>query len=236
MSPQLRPLAFRWLGHSTFLFQSPGGRRLLIDPWLTTNPVCPADAKKIHSLDVLLLTHAHDDHSADAIAVARDTGARVIAPYELAVWIEDKGIRHVTAMNVGGTIAALGLSITMVQAFHSSSVLEDGRRRDLGAAVGYVIRFEDGVTIYFAGDTAVFGDMRLIAELYRPSIAFLPIGGLYTMGPEEAAKACDLLAVTDVVPMHYGTWPSLTGTPERLRELVSPRGIRVIELRPGESS
>jgi L-ascorbate metabolism protein UlaG (beta-lactamase superfamily) len=234
--PPLHPLSFAWLGHSTVLFRSPGGKRLVIDPWLTTNPACPEGHKKIRDLDLLLLTHGHDDHTADAIAVARSTGARVVAPYELAAWMEDKGIRQVTAMNVGGTLSMLGLSITMVQAFHSSSVLEDGRRRDLGPAVGYVITFEDGLTIYFSGDTGIFGDMRLIGELYRPSIAFLPIGGLYTMGPEQAAKACELLGVTRVVPVHYGTWPSLTGTPEQLRALLEPRGVAVIQLLPGESA
>jgi L-ascorbate metabolism protein UlaG (beta-lactamase superfamily) len=236
MPPPLRTLSFVWLGHSTFLFRSPGGKSLVIDPWLTTNPACPEDKKKIRDLDLLLLTHGHDDHTADAIAVARSTDARVVAPYELAAWIEEKGIRHVTAMNVGGTLSMLGVSITMVHAFHSSSIVEDGRRRDVGPAVGYVITFEDGVTIYFAGDTGIFGDMRLIGELYRPAIAFLPIGGLYTMGPEQAAKACELLGVTRVVPMHYRTWPSLTGTPEQLRALVEPRGVRVSELQPGETA
>jgi L-ascorbate metabolism protein UlaG (beta-lactamase superfamily) len=138
-------------------------------------------------------------------------------------------------MNPGGTIAAAGLTITMVQAIHSSSIDEGGAPRYAGVASGYVIRFEHGLTIYYAGDTALFGDMRVIAELYKPTIAFLPIGDVYTMGPEQAAKACELLGVHDVVPMHYGTYPQLTGTPARLRELVKPSGRRVIELKPGES-
>ena len=129
-----------------------------------------------------------------------------------------------------------GLSVTMVRADHSSSIEDDGRAVYAGVATGYVIRFEDGLTIYYAGDTAVFGDMKLIGEIYHPTIAFLPIGDLYTMGPEQAAVACDLLGVKQVVPMHYGTFPALTGTPARLRELVTPRGIKVIELTPGETS
>ena len=231
----MAPLSFTWLGHSTFLLVSPGGKRILIDPWLTTNPVCPDGSKKITALDLMLVTHGHDDHTADVVSVARATGARVVAPYELGLWLERKGLQHVTGMNPGGTLSVLGLAITMVPANHSSSVVDDGRVVYAGVATGYVIKFENGVTIYFAGDTSVFGDMRLVAEMHRPSIAFLPIGDLYTMGPEQAAKACELLAVEQVVPMHYGTFPALTGTPARLRELVEPRGVHVLELKPGET-
>jgi len=123
-----------------------------------------------------------------------------------------------------------------VPAMLSSSIEEDGKILYLGVATGYVVRFEDALTIYFAGDTSVFGDMRLIAEMYAPSIAFLPIGDLYTMGPEQAAKACELLKVNQVVPMHYGTFPALTGTPAKLRELVAPKGVQVMELEPGETA
>jgi len=229
-------LSFQWLGHATFLFRSPRGQRILIDPWLSTNPACPEESKHVRELELMLLTHGHDDHTADAIAVARATGARVIAPHELAVWLQRKGLQAVTGMNLGGTIDAGGLSITMVPAVHSSSVEEDGRVVYVGNPCGYVIRFEDGLTIYFAGDTALFGDMRLVAELYRPTIAFLPIGDTYTMGPMQAAKACELLGVRQVVPMHYGTFPSLTGTPGQLRELVASRGVQVLELKPGETA
>jgi L-ascorbate metabolism protein UlaG (beta-lactamase superfamily) len=232
----MQPLSFTWFGHATFLFRSPAGTRILIDPWLATNPACPEAAKHIRELDLLLLTHGHDDHSADAVAVGRATGAHAIAPYELALWLQQKGLQAVTAMNRGGTIEAAGLSITMVPALHSSSIVEDGRIVYLGEPCGYVIRFENGLTIYFAGDTSIFGDMRLIAELYHPLIAFLPIGDTYTMGPAQAAAACDLLGVKQVVPMHYGTFPALTGTPERLRELVEPRGVQVLELKPGETA
>jgi L-ascorbate metabolism protein UlaG (beta-lactamase superfamily) len=118
---------------------------------------------------------------------------------------------------------------------HSSAAIEEGRITCLGPAVGYVLRFESGLTVYFAGDTALFGDMRLIGEVYAPQMAFLPIGDRFTMGPDAAARACEWLRVRQVVPMHYGTYPELTGTPARLRQLVEPQGVQVLELRPGET-
>src|SRR3954467_1575426 len=213
-------LSITWLGHATFLLQSPGGKKILFDPWVTGNPKSPESAKKLGLLDLILITHGHSDHTGDAVAIARSSGAQVVAPYEVSVWLGSKGLQNVTGMNPGGTLHALGLSITMVPAFHSSSVEEDGQIIYLGNPTGYVIRFEDGLTIYYSGDTSIFGDMRLIGEMYQPQIAFLCIGDLYTMGPEQAAKACELLGVKQVVPMHYGTFPALTGTPARLRELV----------------
>ena len=229
-------LAITWLGHATFLLQSPGGKRILFDPWVTGNPRSPESAKKLGALDLILVTHGHSDHTGDAVAIGRASGAQVVAPYEVSVWLQSKGLQNVTGMNPGGTLHALGLSITMVPAMHSSSVEEDGKIIYLGVATGYVVKFEDGLTIYFAGDTSIFGDMRLIGEMYQPQIAFLPIGDLYTMGPEQAAKACELLGVKQVVPMHYGTFPALTGTPARLRDLVEPRGVQVLELKPGETA
>jgi len=228
--------SFTWLGHATFLFQSPGGKRIVLDPWMTGNPSSPESAKKLGELDLILVTHGHSDHVGDAVPLARSSGAHVVAPYELSVWLQGKGLKNVTGMNPGGTLQLLGLSITMVPAIHSSSLQEDGKTLYLGVATGYVIKFENGLTVYFAGDTCVFGDMRLIAELYQPSIGFLPIGDLYTMGPEQAAKACELLGIKQVVPMHYGTFPALTGTPAKLRELVEPRGVQVLELKPGETA
>jgi L-ascorbate metabolism protein UlaG (beta-lactamase superfamily) len=231
----MQKLSFTWLGHATFTFRTPGGKRLIMDPWVSTNPSCPESAKHVGALDLMLITHGHGDHTADAVSIGRSSGAHVVAPHELALWLQKKGLQHVTGMNPGGTLHMLGLAVTMVNAVHSSSVDDDGHVLYAGVATGYVIRFEDGTTVYFAGDTAAFGDMRLIAEMYKPSIAFLPIGDLYTMGPEEAARACDLLGIAQVVPMHYGTFPALTGTPARLRELVGSR-TQVLELRPGESS
>jgi L-ascorbate metabolism protein UlaG (beta-lactamase superfamily) len=228
-------LSITWLGHATFLLRSPGGKRILLDPWVIGNPTSPESAKKLGELDLVLITHGHHDHTADAVSIGRSSGAQVVAPYEVSVWLGQKGLQHITGMNPGGTLKALGLSITMVPAMHSSSVVEDDKIIYLGVATGYVVTFEDGLTIYFAGDTSVFGDMRLIGEMYRPTLAFLPIGDLYTMGPEQAAKACELLGVKRVVPMHYGTFPALTGTPAALRALVEPRGVEVVEVKPGDT-
>ena len=229
-------LSITWLGHATFLLQSPGGKKMLFDPWVTGNPMSPESAKKLGPLDLMLITHGHADHTGDAVAIGRSSGAQIVAPYEVSVWLQQKGLKSVTGMNPGGTLNVLGLQVTMVPAMHSSSIEEDGKIIYLGVATGYVITFEDGLTIYYSGDTSIFGDMRLIGEIYSPSIAFLPIGDLYTMGPEQAAKACDLLGVKQVVPMHYGTFPALTGTPAKLRELVERRGVQVLELKPGETA
>jgi len=227
---------YTWLGHATFVFTTPGGKRVLLDPWLTGNPSTPESARKIDRIDLMLVTHGHSDHTGDAVSIGRSTGAQVVAPYELSVWLQQKGLKNVTGMNPGGTLRMLGLEITMAPARHSSSIEEDGRVVYLGVASGYVLKLEDGLSVYFAGDTAVFGDMKLIGEMYHPQIGFLPIGDLYTMGPEQAAYACGLLGIKQVVPMHYGTFPALTGTPARLRELLAGKAVEVLELKPGESS
>jgi L-ascorbate metabolism protein UlaG (beta-lactamase superfamily) len=232
----MKKFSYKWLGHATFLFTTPGGKRVLLDPWITGNPVTPESARKIGDIDLILLSHGHADHTSDAVSLGRSSGAQVVAPYELSLWLQQKGLKNVTGMNPGGTLRMLGLEITMVQADHSSSIEEDGRLVYLGVASGYVLGLEDGLSVYFAGDTAVFGDMKLIGDMYRPQIGFLPIGDLYTMGPEQAAMACSLLGIKQVVPMHYGTFPALTGTPDRLRELLAGKGVDVLELKPGESS
>jgi L-ascorbate metabolism protein UlaG (beta-lactamase superfamily) len=231
-----RALSITWLGHGTFLLVSPGGKRILVDPWLEGNPSCPAKYKKIEAADLILITHGHFDHVSDAVPVARATGAVVVGIFELCAWLERKGLQNLSPMNRGGTQEVAGIKVTMVPAVHSSAFIEDGQTVYLGEPSGYVLRFENGRTVYFAGDTALFGDMRLIKDLYAPEIAFLPIGDHFTMGPEAAARAAEMLGVRQVVPMHYGTFPILTGTPARLRELVEPLGIDVLELKPGETA
>lgn len=159
----------------------------------------------------------------------------VIGVYELCEWLKGKGVMHTAPMNKGGRLDVAGLGISMTHARHSSSCVENGQTIYMGEACGYVVRLEDGLTIYYAGDTSLFGDMKLLGELYRPDIAFLPIGDRFTMGPEAAAKACELLGVRQVVPMHWGTFPTLTGTPSALRSHLKT-SVEVLELKPGETA
>jgi L-ascorbate metabolism protein UlaG (beta-lactamase superfamily) len=166
-----------------------------------------------------------------AVAVARETSATVVASPELAAWLERQGVKHLRPMNIGGRQHLSGLQIAMVPAVHSSSA-PDGAY--LGPATGFVVRFEDDMAVYFAGDTALFGDMRLIRDRHAPQVAFLPIGDRFTMGPDDAALAAEWLGVKAVVPIHYETFPELTGTPDELRRHCRPKGIEVIELRAGE--
>ena len=226
----LHGLTVTWLGHSAFLVTSPKGVRLLFDPFVTNNPACPATAKRIAAADLILVTHGHSDHCEDAVSIARASGATVVASPELSGWFERQGVKHLRPMNIGGSQQLSGLDIAMVPAVHSSSA-PDGTY--LGPAAGYVVGFENGLTIYFAGDTALFGDMRIIRDRQRPTVAFLPIGDRYTMGPEDAAIAAEWLGVNAIVPMHYGTFPELTGTIEALRTHATARGIDVMEFRPG---
>ena len=228
-------LSITWFGHATFLLTTPGGKRIVFDPWLTGNPRAPSNAK-IDKADVICVTHGHSDHTSDVVAIARATGAPVVAVFELANYFQGKGLKDVVGMGVGGTVDVKGLKISMVNAVHTSSIEEDGKVLYVGTATGFVVRLEDGRSLYFAGDTALFGDMRLIREQFAPEIAFLPIGGHYTMDPSGAAKAVEMLGVRQVVPMHYGTFPVLTGSPEELKKLVEARGVDVLVLKPGDTA
>jgi L-ascorbate metabolism protein UlaG (beta-lactamase superfamily) len=210
---------------------------LLLDPWVDSNPACPEEAKKIDSLDLILITHGHGDHMADAVAIAKRTGAKTLAIFELATYLEGKGVQNTIGMNKGGTTEALdGIKVTMVGASHSCGIVEDGKVIYGGEAVGFVIELENGFKIYDAGDTCVFGDMKIIGELYKPELAMLPIGDFYTMSPRETAYALRLLGVKMVIPMHYATFPVLTGTPQALRqEAADIPGLRIIEMKPGQT-
>ena len=232
------PLAITWLGHSTFLLDLPSGQRLLTDPWLD-NPRCPLALSRPEALgrvDLILVSHGHDDHLADAAAVSRTMGAPVVCLFEIGEYLKEKGLQGVRDMGIGGTQTIDGIRITMTAAMHSGSITSRGQILYLGGAAGFVIRADDTPTMYFAGDTGLFGDMKLIGEIYAPSIAFLPIGDHYTMGPDAAALAARWLGVRQVVPMHWGTTPRLTGTPAELREHLTGTAIDVLELRPGETA
>jgi L-ascorbate metabolism protein UlaG (beta-lactamase superfamily) len=192
--------------------------------------------KKPPKVDLILASHGHFDHIEDLVACARESGAPVVAIFELCDWLTRKGIANTSPMNKGGSQEIGGLRITMTDARHSSGYFDNGQMVYMGEPAGYVVRLEDGMSIYFAGDTCLFGDMRLIGELCAPSIAFLPIGDRFTMDPGQAAMAAEFLGVKQIVPMHWGTFPLLTGTPDALKALVEPRGVQVLELKPGETS
>lgn len=230
----MQPLAITWLGHSSFRLRTPGGREVLFDPWFTGNPSFP-EAARPKQADLIFVSHGHSDHITDAAAMAKETGATVVANWEIYSWLGSKGIKNIEPMNKGGTITAKGLRITMTDARHSSS-FDDNGIVYLGEAAGFIVKLENGQTIYFAGDTSLFGDMKLIGELYQPDIAFLPIGDRFTMGPDTAALAAQWLGVKQVVPMHHGTFPLLSGTPEQLEQHLVGKGIEVLKLKPGETA
>lgn len=223
-----------WLGHGTFEFRLSSGEVFLMDPWTEGNPSFPA-SHKIERLDAICITHGHFDHIHDAVPLAKTFSPEVVAIYETCQWLEAQGVRNTRPMNKGGSQKIGPVTVTMTHAIHSCGILDEGKIIYGGEAAGYVLRFEDGRSLYFSGDTSVFTDMQLIEQLYHPELAFLPVGDLYTMGPKEAALACCMLKPKKVIPMHFGTFPPLTGRPEPLAELLRDQKIEVWPLEPGKS-
>jgi len=216
----------RWLGHSGFEIEL-ANKILLIDPWLTGNPLAAVTASDIKKADVVCVTHDHGDHLGDAIEICKRTGATFVGIYELGVFAEENGVKDVVGINIGGTVGVKGISVTMVQAFHSST---------RGAPTGFVIKAE-GKTVYHAGDTGLFGDMKFIGEIHRPDVALIPIGDYYTMGPREAAEAVKLIKPTVVIPMHYQTLPVLSPSAEDFIKFVKEKApeVKVVALKTGEA-
>jgi L-ascorbate metabolism protein UlaG (beta-lactamase superfamily) len=224
-------VSLTWLGHAAFRIDTPGGKRVYVDPWLD-NPKCPDAEKEPERVDLIALTHGHSDHVGSSVALHQRFGAPVVALVELRGWLSGQGVEENMAHspNKGGTVDVDGVKITLTDANHSSSA-DDGTY--LGEPAGLVIEVEDGTKLYFAGDTNVFGDMQLIGRIYEPDVAVLPIGDHFTMGPREAAVALELLGVKRCVPCHYGTFPLLHGTPDQLRQLAPD--VEVIAPEPGET-
>jgi L-ascorbate metabolism protein UlaG (beta-lactamase superfamily) len=219
-----------WLGHATVYLVTTGGTRILVDAYVDNNPVCPTEwHSKIRTLgiDVILLTHGHIDHSLDVAPLYRDTGARIVCQYDVTEWLsyQDVPPDSIEGMNKGGTIRIDDTRITMTTAQHSSNWPTAAGRRVLGTEVGYILRVDNDVTVYAAGDTTVMADMAILADLYAPDIAILPIGDRYTMGPYEAAYALHLLRSAHVLPIHFETFPDLTGTPAQLADAIAVRGV-----------
>jgi L-ascorbate metabolism protein UlaG (beta-lactamase superfamily) len=222
-----------WLGHATFEIRFDSGEVLLTDPWTEGNPAYPS-GYTIRQADAIAVSHAHIDHTNDVVPLAKKFDAKVIAIFETSAWFEKKGVKNTIGMNKGGTVDLGFVKLTMTHAIHSCAIKDGSDLIYGGEAAGYVITRKDGRRAYFAGDTALFSDMALIQQLYQPELAFLPIGGHFTMDPHQAAHAARLLKVKKVIPMHFGTFPVLTGRPEELAEKLKGDEIEVWTLKQGE--
>jgi L-ascorbate metabolism protein UlaG (beta-lactamase superfamily) len=223
-----------WLGHATVLIQTAQGTNILIDPFIEQNPKYPEDFVLPETIHYILLTHGHADHMFDAVPVATKHHSTVVAIYELAAYVAKDGVENTIGMNLGGTVPLNDVAATMVEAKHSSGAQDEHGTHYVGVAAGFVLTVANGPVLYHAGDTTVFSDMKLIKELYGPTVAMLPIGGHYTMGPKEAALAVKFLEPSVVLPLHFGTFPPLTGTPDQLAALIE-ESVDVVRWEPGDS-
>jgi len=236
-----RDTTFTWLGHAAVEVRTPGGKVILFDPWLG-NPKSPRSADTQQQLDLLLVTHGHGDHMGDAISLAARFRPAWPCMHEMSLWAARRlpgGMDQCTGMNKGGTVAIGDLKVSMTSADHSAGDWNPAGETTLflGEPAGFVVELENGFRIYHAGDTAVFGDMALIRDLFKPDLAMLPIGGHYTMDPVGAALAVELLGVSHVLPIHWGTFPLLAGTPAELEAAIAARGGTAVvhHWSPGDS-
>ncbi|MEM1578346.1 MAG: metal-dependent hydrolase [Archaeoglobaceae archaeon] len=219
-----------WLGHACFLLER--SEKVLIDPFITGNPLAPVKTNEIKA-DVILVTHGHGDHLGDTVEIAKQNNAVVVCIHELSRILSKRDV-EVLGMNIGGSVYSRGVKITMVPALHSADFEdENGEIISSGAPAGFIVEM-DGIKVYHTGDTALFSDMRLIGELYEPDIMLVPIGDLYTMGIREAVKAVELVRPKVAIPMHYNTFPLIAKDPEDFRR-EAEKFCRVVILKPGES-
>lgn len=244
LAPASKAAEVLWYGQSAFKITTPGGKVILIDPFIGSNPLTPEALKNLTELgpvDLILVTHGHGDHVGDTVEIAKATGARVAMNADMGHTFRLLGLipqEQLVRFNKGGPIQPIGegITVTMVHAEHSSEVVHEDTIYPGGEPAGYIVELEDGKTFYHAGDTGVFGDMAFIGSYYRPDVAFLPIGGHFTMDPAHAAYAVrELLKTPVVVPIHYGTFPPLKGTPEQFKEALGESESEVVVMEPGET-
>ena len=235
----------RYLGHSTAIITTQTGKHVFIDPWLNGNPSCPAEYHEPQQVDFICLTHGHSDHVSSVLQLAKRYGAKIFATYELGLLLVRDGVpeQQIILMNKGGSVSMplennQSICVTLTQAFHSSSYdASDGITYYAGEAAGIVLRLESGQTVYHAGDTMLFSDMELIGKRFQPAVALFPIGDRFTMDPSDAAAAVKLVRPKIAIPVHWGTCPLLTGTPEDFTEQVKRQDTdtEVRTLQPGEA-
>lgn len=228
-------MEIRWLGHSAFEIVSNENVRILIDPFISNNPACQVAVEELNP-DLICITHGHSDHFGDAMEIANESGASVIAIHEIALFLSKQGINNV-GMNIGGSVMFKDVKITMLEARHSSDIDFVEESVPGGLPASFLITLEDGTKIYHAGDTGLFSDMKnIIGEIYKPDICLVPIGDKFTMGPFEAALASMWYNPKVVIPMHYGTFPPIEQDPTIFANFVTQfnPNIDVVVMNPGE--